>query len=171
MDLLIVQSAFDHSRDHLIDLQRYVAIVPHRTAALESGTLLLVVNSLLNAAVLLFWFWAAAVFTVVRMAMKRLAPKVGAKRRSSGFFHSFAGVLGQSTETAGDSSPWKGESFLTFVVGVFATLSSALFTGALFEQLIAGEPPGQMDTMAELIASRLPVVDSWEWTDMATVGK
>lgn len=166
--VLIHQIGFPTLSNKIIGIRRYVAIVPYRTALPSTGPTTLVLNALVNAAVLLFWFCGAALFTVVRVAMRRccvLAPTTSTPRRSTNqqktkvlriFLGTLARVLGNNAGR--DTHPQRpSESWLICVVGAFATLTAMLFTGDLFEQLIKADPVRQIDTLAELRRSNLSV--------------
>lgn len=142
----------------MYELRSFVAIVPYRTIAADGS--MVVINALLNAAVLLVWFCGAAIFTAIRMGM-RLALTGG--RRSGGsagmatlYFRCLARVLGNSV--GADECSWRSESLVMFVMGVFAVTTSMVLTGILFDQMVAAEAPRQIDTMAELAASNLSIV-------------
>lgn len=49
------------------------------------------------------------------------------------------------------------EKYLIFVMGIFALLTSTIFTGSLFDQMFVEEKPRQLDTMAELLKSDLMI--------------
>lgn len=118
-------------------------------------------NSLLNAAVLLFWWLGALLFTALRLAMRHLKPPKDAVRRPSWvrlFFSCLARVLGNSDGEDDARCVWKSETFVMFVIGMFALLTSMLFTGALFEKPLASEPLRQIDTLAEIMETKLPII-------------
>lgn len=147
----------------MFEIRRYVVIVPFQSRALSQSDVL--TNSLVNVAVLLVWFAGAGLFTVLRVGMRFAVPAKSVDQniaerfnnsKTTLFFHYLAGVLGNSAGRV--NSIWKGELFLMFVIGIFATLTSMLFTSALFEQLIGLDPPKQMNSLAELIASNLSIM-------------
>lgn len=142
----------------MFETRRYVVIVPYQTRNQDGS--IAVISSLLNTAVLIFWFIGAAFFTVLRIGMRELADvpssRITPRSKTSIYFGCLARVLGNSA--GNDYCLSKCESFLMFVIGVFATLASMLFTGALFEQLVGTEPPKQFESLAELNASNLTIV-------------
>lgn len=153
----------------LYEFRRYVAIVPYRTMVLDRS--LEIINSLVNAAVLLVWLIGAAFFTAIRTAMRLAVPdrrqmEPPSLSMTSLYFRYLARVLGNSMGC--ERCKKKSESFLTFVIGVFATITSMMFTGALFEQMVAIEPPRQIDTMAELAASNMAIVLCYGDTNVKT---
>lgn len=155
--LVIAQAGFAANDNHMFGVWRFVAIVPYQTRN-ENGSWELT-SSLVNAAVLLFWMGSAAFFTVLRIGIHVKLGRSKSISIAKIFFSSFARALGN--DAGGENIVGKSELFLVFVIGVFATLSSMLFTGALFEQLIAIEPPRQINSMAELKVSKLEIIDCW----------
>lgn len=145
----------------IFDIRRYVVIVPYNTKRLDFREVLN--NALVNTAILLFWFGGAALFTVIRIGMSLAATGNDYRmilevlnNKMTIYFNYLARVVGNS---AGNERYYrKGESFLMFVIGVFATLTSMLFTGALFEQLIAIELPTQINTIDEMLATNMTIV-------------
>lgn len=160
-DIRFNQVTYDLNTNQVMELRRYLAIVPYQTAT-DSASVL---ATLANAAVLLFWLGVAALFAALRLAIhRRRRPQT-----ADTFFACLAAVLGNSMRgnavvvvvVVVDGASAATDAWLSFVMGVFATLASMLFTGALFEQLIGSEAPPQMDTMAELIDSALPIHECW----------
>lgn len=160
-DLVIALSGFAKNHNKMFEVRRYVAIVPYLTRASADGHLVLI-NALLNASVLMLWFGGAILFTVLRGFMMRIASPEGDSSITPDsnvmtvYFRFLAGVLGNSTGAS--KLLQRADSFLMFVVGVFATITSLLFTGAVFEQLIVIDPPKQINTLDDLIASNISVV-------------
>lgn len=158
----IYQTDMVNNDQKLFEVRRFVAVVPFRSGVLDGSAVLM--NALVNAAVLLFWFGGAAVFTILRIGMRfaNLSNDGGDRlkeefhKKTTIYFDCLARVLGNSSGC--EQHFLKTESFLLYVIGIFATLTSMLFTSALFEQMIAIEPPKQIDTMAELIASNTKII-------------
>lgn len=156
-DFKLTHTTFLAFRDIRLEVRRFVAIVPYKSRDDRSVQVL---NSLLNSAVLLFWFAGAALFTVVRIAMhslvvgeRHIISRTTDSSRVTVYMRCLASVLGNTTGL--EKCAWRSERLLLFVVGVFATFASMLFSGALFEQLMGVEPPRQINTLAELAASNL----------------
>lgn len=159
-DIAISQSGQANNNNNLVEVRRFVAIVPYRQRG--DAKWLTFVNSLVNVAVLLVWLFGAALFAAILVGMRWLVlPFNGRRRRRltetklTTFFRCLAGVLGNSWGAA--HFCWTAEWLVMCVIGVFATFTSMLFTGALFEQLLDVEPAKQIDTLPELAASNLTV--------------
>lgn len=137
--------------------RRFVAIVPYRTNSHRSIEIL---NAFVNTAALLLWIIAAAVFTMVKVGMQFYVSAEQHRpmrtEKVSVFFGCLAGVLGNSAGT--EKCSWKSQSFLVFVIGVSALLTSTLFTGVLVEQLLQNEPQKQIETLAELLESNISLI-------------
>lgn len=146
----------------MYEVRRFVAIVPYQNR-IQNGIDVLI-SSLVNAAVVLFWLFGAAIFTMLRVGLGCVDLPYDNGRLLGGgpitkttiYFNYLAGVLGNSAGI--DRQARKCDSLLWFVIGVFATLSSMLFTSALFELLISHEPIQQIDTIEDLIASNLTIM-------------
>lgn len=54
------------------------------------------------------------------------------------------------------------ESIVIVDIGVFATITAILFTGALFEDSIMAKAPKQITSIDELMASNLTIVECFE---------
>lgn len=144
-----------------------MAIVPNRSVGQD--TVLQFHQALVNAAVLVIWCGGAAMFTVVHVAMQAtFAPRAAERRRrrpnaSSDtdvlmtFFRCLARVL--SNSAGPDRCYSHAESLLTFVTTLFAMLTAIVLSSVLFVQIVAEEPPRQMDTIAELEQSNMVVRD------------
>lgn len=154
------EGSFGHdSRQY--EIRRYVAIVPYRTER-HHGTWT-IEHSMLNAAVLTVWLCGALIFAALRIGMRRIVVASAARSGTANHFtivlKCLSAVLGNSAGP--DHCVGPSESWVLFVCGVFAVLTSNLMTGALFEQLLAVEPPRQIETMAELAASNLTIYECW----------
>lgn len=117
-----------------------------------------ILSALVNISVLTVWLGVAVLFTVVSLAMHRYVIS-DSKQRSVAtvFFMCLAEMLGNYAGTV--RSDWMAESFLAFVIGI--SLTSALFTGAIVEQLLQNEPPKQMELLSELLNSSLTLIECW----------
>lgn len=156
--LAVAQTSFPANDNRMFGVWRYVAIVPYRPRPTDFGARE-IVGSLMNAAVLLFWLGGAAFFAALRMGIQFRLDRKNHRTMATIFFGSFARTLGNSA--GADRGVGRSESFVMFVIGVFATLTSMVFTGGLFEQFIGQEAPRQINSMEELIASRMGIIDCW----------
>lgn len=134
-----------------------MAIVPYRTGSRHSND----ISSLVNVLLLGIWMFSAALFSMLRwcsrsvLAVEDRVLRYQQPTNLTMFFRSLAGVLGNSMGEQRRSSG--ADTFLVFVIGVFAMLTGMLFTGFIFEQMIENGSVPQMNTMSELLASKLRI--------------
>lgn len=134
-----------------------MAIVPYRTGSRHSND----ISSLVNVLLLGIWMFSAALFSMLRwcsrsvLAVEDRVLRYQQPTNLTMFFRSLAGVLGNSMGEQRRSSG--ADTFLVFVIGVFAMLTGMLFTGFIFEQMIENGPVPQMNTMSELLASKIRI--------------
>lgn len=139
----------------LYEIRRYIVIVPYQAQVIDGFATLS--RFLVNAAVLVFWLFGAALFTTIRLGVQCMSPIERRKESPTTiYFSSLAGVLGNSM--GGKESKWKGEYLLMFIIGVFATITSMMFTGALFEQLLFVEQLDQIDSLQGVVQSNLTLL-------------
>lgn len=139
-------------------MRRYVAIVPYQSKRSSAAE----INTLLQASVLLIWFFGAILFTLLRIFINNLLkticpPILKPISKMTIFFRSLAVVLCNS---AGCSrGMWKSEKFLVFFMGIFALITSTIFTGNLFDQMFVDEKPIQINSMAELKMTNMSILE------------
>lgn len=144
----------------MYEVRRYVAIVPYRQA--DITWLSAAANTVFKVAVFAFWLGTAAMFASIRRNMQRISIVIPNQRtaecsRTTLFFRCLARIFANSMNENRCQS--HGETFVLFVISSFATFSSIMFIGALFGQHFFIDTNLQIDTIAEMLESNLPIVE------------
>lgn len=154
---MIVQNRIALPHHKMFEIRQFVVIVPYRTS--DDGCFK-IMSALVNISVLMVWLGGASLFTAVWFGIQKYVIRDDCQRSVAKiFFTCLAEMLGNSAGNL--KSNWLALSFLTFLIGISATLTSALFTGAIVEQLLHNDPPKQMELLSELLNSSLTLIECW----------